>query len=147
MSGLQPAAGLEAFTPIIGRWASQGETVATQDEPSVDILGTDVYTWIADGHFIEHRVHVRMGDDLVEALEVIGGTEGSAVHMRSFDNEGTYSEMRGTVNVDGAMTFAGDGVRTTLTAAEDGQSMQARWERSENGHDWTHWMDMRFTRI
>ncbi|MFI9596678.1 hypothetical protein [Nonomuraea sp. NPDC052265] len=30
--------------------------------------------------------------------------------------------------------------------AEDGDSMTAEWERTDNGSDWRHWMDMSFTR-
>jgi hypothetical protein len=147
VTDVQPVHHLKPLSPIIGRWASRGETIGTDDEPSISIIGTDVYTWLAGGQFIEHRVHVRMGDDIVEVLEVIGGHEGSGFAMRSFDNEGTFTEMQGTVRDDGTMAFTGDTIRTTLTVADDGQAMHARWERSEGGRAWAHWMNMDFTRI
>ncbi|MGH3063527.1 MAG: hypothetical protein ACRDMK_04240, partial [Gaiellaceae bacterium] len=37
-------------------------------------------------------------------------------------------------------------VRSTLTIAEDGQSMIALWERSEDGTNWQRWMDISFRR-
>ncbi len=135
------------LSPLTGRWASEGETIATAEEPSVRIVGTDSYEWLGGGHFLVHRVHVRMGDDIVEALEVIGEFDGTSYAMRSFDHEGTVTVMRATVANDGVMTFAGDDMRTTLIAADDGQSMQARWERFDGAGTWSHWMDMRFTRI
>ena len=143
----RPTPELEPLDPLAGRWASQGETIVTADEPSFPIVGTDVYEWLGGGHFLEHRVHVRMGNDVVEVLEVIGEFDGASYAMRSFDHEGTVAVMRATVAEDGVMTFTGDGMRTTLTVGDDRQSMEACWERSEDGETWTHWMDMRFTRI
>jgi hypothetical protein len=37
-------------------------------------------------------------------------------------------------------------VRSTLTIAEDGRSMTALWERSEDGANWQPWMEILFTR-
>jgi hypothetical protein len=66
-----------------------------------------------------------------------------------------------TIGDDGVFHFAGGGdvapvaqpagastarVRSTLTIAEDGGSMTALWERSDDGTTWTPWMDIRFTR-
>jgi hypothetical protein len=142
-----PTKELEPLRPLTGRWASRGETIATAGEPSISIVGTDVYEWLGGGHFLEHRVHVRMGDEIVEVLEVIGEFDGTAYTMRSFDQEGAVAVMRATVADDGSMTFAGDTMRTTLTLASDGDSMQARWERADDDGSWSHWMDMRFSRI
>jgi hypothetical protein len=55
MTERQPVADLCPLAPMIGRWASEGETIATDDEPSIVIVGTDVYTWLADGHFKPRR--------------------------------------------------------------------------------------------
>jgi hypothetical protein len=66
-----------------------------------------------------------------------------------------------TIDEDGVFNFAGGPdiaptaqptdeptarVRSTLTVAEDRRSMTALWERSEDGIDWHHWMDIFFTR-
>jgi hypothetical protein len=37
-------------------------------------------------------------------------------------------------------------LRSTLSIAEDGQSMTALWERSEDGTNWQRWMDISFRR-
>lgn len=142
-----PTTQMAAFGRLAGRWASQGQTVAAADEPAVRIVGTDEYRWLRGGHFLEHRVHVRMGDDVVEVLEVIGEFDGSSYAMRSFDQDGAATMMRATVGDDGGLVFAGEGMRAAVSFGEDGQSMRARWERRAAADTWSHWMDMHFTRI
>jgi hypothetical protein len=69
--------------------------------------------------------------------------------------------MRVTIDHDGVFHFTGGAeaasaaqptdaptarVRSTLTIAEDAQSMTALWERSEDGTNWQRWMDISFRR-
>jgi hypothetical protein len=143
----RPVAELEPLAPLAGRWASEGRTVATEDEPSVRIIGTDVYEWLGGGYFLVHEVHVRMGETVVEVLEVIGEFDGSSYAMRSFDQDGAATTMRATVGDDGGLLFTGDGMRAAVSFGEDDQSMRARWERRASADTWSHWMDMHFTRI
>ena len=142
----RPRPGLEALEPICGRWASEGRTVASDAEPSIRIVGTDIYEWFADGQFLLHRVHVRFGDQPVEAIELFGEPHDGAITMRSFDNEGAVGVMLATVDDDGVWRFVGDSTRTTLAIKPDGEAMTARWERLTDD-TWTHWMDMTFTRL
>ena len=142
-----PTRDMEPFAPLTGRWASAGRTVGTDGEPGIRIVGTDEYRWLRGGHFLEHRVHVRMGDDVVDVLEVIGEPDGSSWAMRSFDQDGAATVMRATVGADGGLTFTGDQMRAAVTFGADGETMQARWERGAADGTWSHWMDMHFTRI
>jgi hypothetical protein len=137
----------EPLDALAGRWASEGTTVATADAPSTRIVGTDIYEWLGGGNFLVHRVHVRVGDDPVEVIELIGEFDGRGYTMRSFDNGGNVGVMRATIDDDGVMTFAGETERTTVRIAPDGGSMTARWERCDDGGPWVHWMDMAFTRL
>ena len=138
---------IDLLNPLLGRWASEGETVSTPDEPSVRIIGTDFYRRLGE-HFIEHRVHVSMGSNLVEVVELIGEFDGEGYTMRSFDNSGAVGTMRATVDRDGVMTFAAATTRARLHVARGGQTMQAEWERrADEKSDWIPWMQMRFTRI
>ena len=66
--------------------------------------------------------------------------------MRAFDHRGNTGTMRATVNGAGEWRFTGDTERATVTFGPDGRSMVARWERTEDGSGWEHWMDMRFVR-
>jgi hypothetical protein len=138
---------MAAWEPLIGAWASSGRTVERPGEPAVDMAGTDVYEWLPGRRFVVHKVDVRMGDEQVDVLEVIGERDGDAVLMRAFDNLGDSGVMRATIDEAGVWTFAGPTERATLVVAEDGAWMSARWERStDGGGSWEHWMDMRFRR-
>ncbi|MFI6297090.1 hypothetical protein ACIBEJ_36250 [Nonomuraea sp. NPDC050790] len=129
---------------LAGHWISRGRTVGE----AVPISGTDTYEWLAGGHFLVHRVDVRMGEEKVEAIEMIGpyDPDGDCWPARAFDSSGHYGTMRATVDGDGVWTFAGESERATLRIAPGGDAMSAFWERTEDGTSWTHWMDMEFTR-
>ncbi|WP_245919846.1 hypothetical protein [Actinomadura mexicana] len=44
------------------------------------------------------------------------------------------------------VAVAGETERATLVIAEDGESMTAEWERTDDGSNWRHWTDMSFVR-
>lgn len=132
------AAGIAAFQPLIGTWATSGRTVG-----GVTIEGSDVYEWLPGERFVVHHVDVRMGGQQVNVLEVIGEPDGDAFLMRSFDHQGGTAVMRATVDDAGVWTFAGPTERATLMVADS--TMSATWERNVGGA-WEHWMDMEFRR-
>jgi len=147
---------------LVGRWRSEGHIVG---DPAVPITGTDTYEWLAGGFFLVHQVDVVVGDQPVQAIEIIGehdpGTD--SFTARAFDNEGHVTVMRARVDEDGVWRFTGGAdvaaaaqptaadprgaVRSTLTVSADGTGMTARWERSDDGATWQPWMDMTFTRM
>jgi Protein of unknown function (DUF1579) len=133
---------------LVGRWNSEGRTVPGPSEPAIRITGTDTYEWLAGGFFLVHRVDVCVGGEHVEVLELIGPYDHPerSYPMRSFDNQGNYATMTARVDDDGVWTFTGASERATLTIGDDGTTMTARWERSDDGSTWRHWMDMRFTK-
>jgi hypothetical protein len=110
-----------------------------------------------------HHVDVTVGEQPVRAIEVIGERDAAsgAYLARSFDGDGNVDLMRLTIDESGAFRFVGGGdiasaaqpadeptarVRSTLTVSDDGQSMHALWERSQDGSTWQPWMDIRFIR-
>jgi hypothetical protein len=129
----------------------------------MSVVGTDIYEVLAGGYFIVHHVDVTVGTQPVRAIEVIGepdATSGGYL-ARSFDSEGNAEVMQLTIDDNGVFHFAGGPdiapaakpaerptahVRSTLTIAEDGRSMRACWERSEDGTNWDPWMDISFKR-
>jgi hypothetical protein len=135
---------IQRLQPLVGRWRSSGSTV-----DGVRIDGTDVYEWLPGGGFLVHHVDVRMGEDRVQVLELIGDPDpaaGGRLRMRAFDNEGRYGEMVASVDEAGVWTFAGDTMRSRLTIDPAGRRMTATWERSPDGTTWSHWMDLAFAR-
>lgn len=144
---------------IAGRWQTSGHVI---DEPAIPVAGTDTYEVLPGGYFLVHHVDVSVGDKPVRAIEIIG--EPDAVSggflARSFDDDGNTELMHVTIDDHGVFHFTGGAevasaartdastarVRSTLTIAEDGQSMSALWERSEDGRNWQRWMDISFRR-
>ncbi len=133
------------------------------DEPEIPVAGTDTYVVLPGGYFLVHHVDVTVGEHPVRAIEIIG--EPDAVSggflARSFDSDGNAEVMRVTIDDNGVFHFTGGAevasaaqptdaltarVRSTLTIAEDGRSMTALWERSEDGSNWQRWMDISFRR-
>lgn len=143
----EPSTALRPLAPIIGRWATRGETTAADGKPAQSIVGLDTYEWMGGGQFVVHHVHVRMGDEPVEAIEMIGEPDGGAFMVRSFDQAGAYGEMRATIDEAGTFSFVGSDLRALLEIAGDGESMKARWERRTDVGDWTHLMELSFTRL
>jgi hypothetical protein len=143
---------------IAGRWRTSGHVVG---EPSVPVVGTDIYELFPGGHFLVHHVDVTVGDRPVRAIEVIGEPDGHGGYLaRSFDSDGNADLMHLTIDDDGVFRFAGggdiaaaaqptdeptDSVRSALTVADDRASMIARWERSVDGATWHEWMNIHFT--
>jgi Protein of unknown function (DUF1579) len=157
-----PSPELRRLGALVGRWRSEGHIVG---EVPVSITGTDVYEWLAGGFFLVHHVDVVIGQQRVQALELIGEYDPAtdAFTARAYDNLGNVTVMRARVDEQGVWTFTGGGdvapvaqpaaaeasgaVRSTLTISPDRASMTARWERSDDGVSWQPWMDMTFTHM
>jgi Protein of unknown function (DUF1579) len=157
-----PGPEIQRLGALVGRWRSEGYIVG--DSP-VPITGTDVYEWLAGGFFLVHHVDVLIGEQPVQAIEVIGEHDPMTDSLigRAYDNQGNVTILRATVDDKGVWTFTGGGdvaqvaqpssadqggaVRSTLTVSPDGNSMMAKWERSDDGSKWVPWMDMTFTRM
>jgi hypothetical protein len=150
----------ERLRSIAGEWATDGHVVG---DPPVPVRGTDTYEVLAGGYFLVHHVDVTVGEQQVRAVEVIGerASEGGGFLARSYDNQGNVEVMRVAIDDVGVFHFRGGPdiaaaaqpaaattaqVRSTLSVAPDHQSMTAFWERSEDGHTWTPWMNIMFTR-
>jgi hypothetical protein len=150
----------ERLRGIVGDWATTGHVLG---DPPVPVSGADVYEVLPGGHFLVHHVDVTVGPQAVRAIEIIGepASRDGAFLARSFDNEGNAEVMELVVDDQGVFHFSGGPeiapaaqpvdastarVRSTLTIAPDGDAMTALWERSEDGVNWSSWMDIAFTR-
>jgi hypothetical protein len=144
---------------IAGRWQTSGHVIG---EPQIPVAGTDTYDVLPGGYFLVHHVDVTVGEHPVRAIEIIGEPDaGSGGFLaRSFDSHGNAELMRVMIDDNGVFHFIGGAevataaqptgaptarVRSTLTIGEDGRSMTALWERSDDGTNWQPWMDISFT--
>jgi hypothetical protein len=134
---------------IAGRWRTDGYIVAN---PPVPVAGFDAYEILDSGHYLIHHVDVKVGEQVVRAIKIIGEPGPDAGFLaRSFDNSGATEVMQLMVDTDGVFHFTGGPdvasvaqptdretarVRSTLTVTPDGQSMNALFERSQAGDVW-----------
>jgi hypothetical protein len=157
-----PSPQIRRLGALVGRWRSQGHIVG--DDP-VPITGTDIYEWLAGGFFLVHHVDVMIGEQRVQAIELMGEYDPTtdAYTARAYDNLGAVTVMQARVDEQGVWRFSGGAdvaavarpaaadaagaVRSTLTVSSDRSGMTARWERSDDGARWQPWMDMTFTRM
>jgi Protein of unknown function (DUF1579) len=157
-----PGPEIRRLGALVGRWRSEGHVVG--DDP-VPITGVDIYEWLAGGFFLVHHVDVVIGQQQVQALELMGEYDpaNDTFTARAYDNLGKVTVMQARVDEQGVWRFTGGGdvasvarpasadasgaVRSTLTLSPDRASMTARWERSDDGASWQPWMDMTFTRM
>jgi hypothetical protein len=138
---------------IAGRRATSGNVIG---EPPLPVLGTVIYEVFEGGHFLVHHVDVTAGTEPVRAIEIIGepdpATNGDLA--RAFDSDGSVGVMQLTIDDNGVFHFVGESdiapaaqprdgsttrVRSTLTVAAGRLSMNALWERSEDGDTWQTW--------
>jgi Protein of unknown function (DUF1579) len=161
-SGLAPIPEIQRLGALVGRWRSEGHVVG---EVPVPITGTDIYEWLPGGFFLVHHVDVVIGEQTVQAIELIGEYDpaNDSFTARSYDNQGSITTMHVRVDEHGVWRFTGGGdvapvarpsnagasgaVRSTLTVSPDGRNMTARWERCDDDASWQPWMDMIFTRM
>jgi hypothetical protein len=92
----------------VGRWRTQGHLVV---DPAVPIAGTDSYEWLPGGFFLVHHVDVVIGEQRVQALELIGPYDPAtdAFTARAYDNLGNLTIMRARVDEHGVWRFTGGG--------------------------------------
>lgn len=133
---------LDVFT---GTWKTEGEIKATETTPAIPIEGTDTYEWLPGGWFLLHRVDVRMGDEQIDSVEIIGYDPSTGKYpMHYFGHQGTTGVMVATLD-DTIWKFTGETERFTGSFNEAGDVISGKWERLDDS-DWIHWMDIRLTK-
>ena len=134
--------------PLIGVWRTRGDILGDDGEPVGQVDGTDAYEWLGRSYVI-HRVDVRMGDDPVRALEIIGPYDAAsgAYATRAYDDQGGEEVSTATADGERSWTFRSTGAQAKLEMADDGQSMRAEWLRSDvGGETWVPWMHLVLSR-
>jgi Protein of unknown function (DUF1579) len=127
---------------FVGTWNTEGQTRGGPLGPAVRITAVDTYEWFPGGFFLVHHVDARIGDDEVKVIELIGYDASSGKYFtRSFDSQGNAGTYQASVR-DRVWTFTGETERATVMVSDDGNTMTAHWERSEDGSRWLPWMDV-----
>ena len=142
-----PIPELERLNVFIGRWLTEGETVAEGTAPAVPIVASDVYEWAPGGHFLMHPAYGRIGSVAVGGLEVIGYDASTGqFQTHFFDSEG--NTVRETLSYrDGVWTWQGNRVRCRGVFSDNARTLTAHHERSEDGEHWKSSMTVTLRKI
>jgi uncharacterized protein DUF1579 len=137
---------------FVGRWHTTGEVVASSPGPVTKIDALDTYEWLPGGYALIHYADSTVGDDRIQAIEIIGYDSSRRAYFGPFfDDQGGagWEEIR----VDGtAWTWRGENVmgvkhhRATAIVSDDGNTITARHEQSSDGVNWQPWMNVTLAR-
>ena len=137
---------LKLLAPFVGKWNTEGTIIKTESSPEIKIHGTDTYTWLPGGFFLQHIVDVNIGNDKIETYEIIGHDKSNDwFTMHYFDNKGDSGFMTATV-IDSQWTFRGENLRFKGGFGENENTFSGIWEQSVDGKTWTHFMDIKLRR-
>ena len=132
---------------FVGFWQTEGRIIATESSPEIKISGTDTYEWLPGEFFLLHKVDVRMGDTHNQTLEIIGFDKAkNEFTLQHYDNEGNSGFMTG-MYADHVWIFLGEDLKFTGGFKNDDKVFSGIWEKSTNGNEWTHFMDITLSKI
>ena len=131
---------------LIGRWMTEGHTVASPDSASVKILASDVYEWMPGGFFVLHTAYGQIGDIGVGGVEIIGFDPASKTYRTHFfDSQGAISTDELTIQ-NGTWRWQGERTRATGVFTNHGK-IQVLHERSDDGVSWVPSMEVVLTKV
>jgi uncharacterized protein DUF1579 len=138
---------LERLNVFIGRWMTEGDTIAQAGVPAVPIAASDIYQWLPGGYFVMHPAYGRIGAVSVGGLEVIGydPTTGQ-FQCHFFDSQGNTTTQTLSYR-DGVWTWQGIQTRCTGVFTDEGRTLTARHERSNDGKHWVPSMNVTLRKV
>jgi len=143
---------LERLDVFIGRWLTEGKTVDGREGPAMQIpamqiVASDVYEWAPGGRFVMHPAYGRIGDVSVGGLEIIGSDPATGQYRTYFfDSQGNIISETLSYR-DGTWSWQGEHARCTGVFSEDGKTLTARHERSDDGKHWEPSMTVTLRKI
>ena len=144
----QPGKAHEKLGIFLGRWHTTGEVAANGETPAATVDAVDTYEWYPGGFFLVHHADGRVGDDAIKSIEIMGYDPERHYYFASFfDSTGGFGTEE--IHRDGnTWTWRGSNVmgvkehRCIAVVSDDGKTIRARHEKSDDGERWTLWMDV-----
>jgi len=138
---------LEQLNVFIGRWMTEGETVAEPGAPAKTIVASDVYQWLPGEYFVMHPAYGRIGAIGVGGPEIIGFDPTTRqFQCYFFDSQGNTTREALSCR-DHVWSWQGTYARCTGVFTDDGKTLTARHERSDDGVHWVPSMNVVLRKI
>lgn len=145
-SAESPQGSLEA---LVGRWKTEGWTIASEGSPAERIDATDTYEWLAGGNALLHLVDARVGDLRVEGAEIIGYDPARGHYVTQYVGSDGPAAYEAELTEEGGnlvWTMRSDDSRFSGTFSTDGDVITGHWERLSDSSTWVDWMDITLTK-
>lgn len=135
---------------LIGKWHTQGKTVATDTQPSVVVDATDTYEWLHGGYGLLHTVEAGMGENRVQGAEIIGWQPEVGKYVTQyFGSDGPNSYQATLTTEEGALVWKMNSAVDRFKGVfnEAGDLITGHWERVGELGEWEPWMDITLTKM
>jgi hypothetical protein len=133
---------------FLGTWHTTGDVAATASTPAVRVDSIDTYAWYPGEYFLIHQADSKVGDDNIKSLEVMGFDFEQQRYFASFFDSTGGSGVEDLRRNGATWTWRGSNVmgvkehRCIAVVSDDRRSIRARHEKSDDGENWTLWMDV-----
>lgn len=137
---------------FLGKWHTTGNVAADQSTAAATVDSIDTYEWYPGEFFLVHHADSRVGEDTVRSLEIIGFDQERQYYVATFFDSAGGSGVEELRQEGGTWTWRGSNVmgvnehRCIAVVSKDGNTINARHEKSEDGVRWVPWMDVTLTR-
>jgi hypothetical protein len=136
---------------FVGKWHTTGEVAATKPAVKIDVF--DTYEWLPGGYALIHYADGTVGDERLHSTEIIGYDPSRKMYFAPFfDAQGGagWEEIRVK---DSTWTWRGKDVmgtkyhRCIAVFSNDGNTINARHDKSEDGENWELWMNVTLAKV
>lgn len=101
---------------------------------------------VPGGFFLIHHADAQVGDEKINILEIIGyNASDKSYYSHSFDSQGNHATFRLSIKEE-LLKITGESERFTGRINKAATIITGKWERSDNGLDWQHSMDVKLTK-
>lgn len=143
-----PSAEHRRLGVFIGKWHTTGHVAATASAPAMEVDSIDTYEWYPGEFFLVHRADSKVGDDAIQNLEIMGYDPDRGCYFAPFFDS-TGGSGTEEIRLEGkTWVWRGSDVmgvkehRCFATFSDDGNAIEARHEKSDDGENWELWMDV-----
>jgi hypothetical protein len=143
-----PGAEQKKMCAFLGRWHTTGKVAATESDPAAEVDSIDTYEWYPGEFFLVHHADSRVGGSRIKSIEIMGYDPERRCYFASFfDSTGGSGTEEIRLNGN-TWTWRGSDVmgakehRCIAVFSDDGQTIKARHEKSDDGKSWVLWIDV-----
>jgi len=149
-----PAPGLEALRPVVGKWHTEGQQLEGPFGPASSFVAVEIFEWLEGGHFLVHRLDGKLGQRPAACIEIFGLNGAGELFAQTYYNDGNTNTWRleaeghalvlsGSWSKDSGPTYR---LRYTATVVDEGNTLEGKWEHSLDGESWSTFMESRATK-